>query len=71
VSKDSLEDEQLGLVYEVYIFPQQTTLMVDGAETPITAGMSVASEIKVGKRRIIEFFIYPLIKYLDEGVSVR
>lgn len=31
----------------------------------------VASKIKVGKRRIIEFFIYPLIKYLDEGVSVR
>jgi hypothetical protein len=25
----------------------------------------------VGKRRIIEVFIYPLIKYLDEGVSVR
>ncbi|OPY81095.1 MAG: hypothetical protein A4E64_00068 [Syntrophorhabdus sp. PtaU1.Bin058] len=26
---------------------------------------------KVGKRRIIEFFIYPLIKYLDEGIKVR
>ena len=32
--------------------------------------MSVTEEIKVGKRRIIEFFIYPLIKYLDEGISV-
>jgi len=40
-------------------------------ETPITTGMSVTAEIKVGKRRVIEFFIYPLIKYLDEGISVR
>jgi len=24
-----------------------------------------------GKRRVIEFFIYPIIRYLDEGLSVR
>jgi hemolysin D len=30
-----------------------------------------AAEIKVGKRRVIEFFIYPIIKYLDEGIKVR
>ncbi len=35
---------------------------------PITTGMG---EIKTGRRRIIEFFIYPMIKYLDEGSSVR
>lgn len=70
VSKDSIEDEQLGLVYETYISPEKNTLVVDGVETPISAGMSVTSEVKVGKRRIIEFFLYPLIKYLDEGVSV-
>lgn len=35
------------------------------------AGMSVTAEIKVGKRRVIEFFIYPIIQYLDEGLSVR
>ena len=71
VSKDSIEDEHLGLVYEVYIAPEKNTLLVDGIETPISAGMSVTAEVKVGKRRIIEFFIYPLIKYLDEGISVR
>lgn len=71
VSKDSIEDERLGLVYEVYIAPEKNTLMVDGVKMPISAGMSVTAEVKVGKRRIIEFFIYPLIKYLDEGISVR
>jgi hypothetical protein len=33
--------------------------------TPISAEMiSVSAEFKAGKRRIIEFFIYPLIKFL-------
>jgi hemolysin D len=71
VSRDSIEDKDLGLVYEVYVHPQQKTLLVEGKETAIATGMSVTAEIKVGKRRIIEFFIYPLIKYLDEGISVR
>ena len=71
VAQDSIEDKELGLVYEAYVEPLQTTLLVEGVATPVTTGMSVAAEIKVGKRRIIEFFIYPLIKYLDEGTSVR
>jgi len=45
------------LVYEVYVEPRKTSLLVEGASTPITTGMSVTTEIKVGKRRIIEFFI--------------
>lgn len=71
ISKDSIEDKNLGLVYEAYVSPLKTTLVVDGKETPLSTGMSVTAEVRVGKRRIIEFFIYPLIKYLDEGISVR
>ena len=71
VARDSIEDDFLGLVYELYVHPQQTHLLVNGVDTPIVTGMSVTAEIKVGKRRIIEFFIYPLIRYLDEGISVR
>ncbi len=71
VSKSSIIDEELGPVYEVFIQPLQTNLMVEGKEESISSGMSISAEIKTGKRRIIEFFIYPLIKYLDEGISVR
>lgn len=70
ISKDSIEDEHLGLIYEMYITPANDILLVNGIESPISAGMSVTSEVKVGRRRIIEFFLYPLIKYLDEGISV-
>jgi hemolysin D len=71
VSNSSINDEKLGPVYEVFIQPLQTKLVVEGKEASISAGMSATAEIKTGKRRIIEFFIYPLIKYLDEGISVR
>ncbi len=71
VSPNSVEDERLGPIFEVYIEPQNTTLMVEGKEQSIKFGMSTTNEIKIGKRRIIEFFIYPLIKYMDESIKVR
>jgi len=71
ISKHSIEDEKLGPVYEVFVTPKETTLLVEGKRLPITSGMSLTAEIKVGKRRVIEFFIYPIIKYLDEGIKVR
>ena len=71
VSPNSIEDERLGQVYEVYIKPTTTKLMVEGKEQSMKIGMSTTNEIKIGKRRIIEFFIYPLIKYLDESIKVQ
>ena len=71
VSPNSIEDEHLGDIYEVYIEPKNFTLMVEGKEQSIKYGMSTTNEIKIGKRRIIEFFIYPLIKYMDESIKVR
>jgi len=71
ISKSSIQDEKLGPVYEIYVTPIEQSLMVEGKKEKITPGMSLSAEVKVGKRRIIEFFIYPLIKYLNEGISVR
>lgn len=76
VSQDSHEDDKYpegrkSLLYDVYIIPTTPYLIVDGHREPLTSGMSLSAEIKVGKRRIIEFFIYPLIKYWHEGMSVR
>lgn len=70
-SNDSIEDEKLGPVYEIYIEPKKHFLMVNSQKVLLHSGMSVTAEMKVGKRRVIEFFLYPLIKYLDEGMSVR
>jgi len=71
ISNDAIEDEKLGPIYEVYLKPTKNFLIVNGEKVYLNSGMSVTAELKVGKRRVIEFFIYPLIKYLDEGMSVR
>ena len=71
ISRNSIEDKKLGPVYEIYVTPLEQTLMVEGKSQKISPGMSLSAEVKVGKRRIIEFFIYPLIKYFNEGISVR
>ncbi len=71
ISQNSIEDEKLGPIYEIYIIPKKDTFIIDGNEKKISAGMTLNAEIEIGKRRIIEFFIYPLIKYMDEGISVR
>ncbi|WP_457625340.1 HlyD family type I secretion periplasmic adaptor subunit [Persephonella sp.] len=68
VSKDSIEDEKLGRVYEVYIDLLKSCLSENKCAKP---GMTVLAEINIGKRRVIEFFIYPIIRYMDEGLSVR
>lgn len=53
ISPDSIDNEELGRVYEVYIKPDNLTLMVDGRLSLITSGMSITAEVKVGKRRVI------------------
>jgi hemolysin D len=71
VSKDARDDQKLGPVYTLQVTPLKTALTVDGKAQRLSSGLSVTAEVKVGQRRIIEFFIYPLIKHLDEGMSVR
>lgn len=63
--------EKQGLVYDVFITPVTKSLMVDGKEETISTGMGLSAEIKTGKRRIIEFFIYPIVKYWSEAVSIK
>jgi len=63
--------QQQGPVYMIDVQPLEQSLMVDGKKEALSNGLSVTTEVKVGKRRIIEFFIYPLIKNWTEGMSVR
>lgn len=71
ISKDAIEDEKLGLIYEIKIKPKSLDIKVEGEIKRLEIGMSVIAEVKTGKRRVIELFIYPIIKYMDEGLSVR
>lgn len=71
VAKTSSETPQKERLYTVLVQPLETSLMVDGRRESLQSGMTTSAEIQVGTRRIIEFFVYPLIRYMDEGISVK
>lgn len=64
-------EKKLEQVYEVLIEPTTKSLLVEGRQQPLASGMTLTAEINIGKRKIIEFFIYPLIKYWHNGITVR
>jgi hemolysin D len=46
-------------------------LRVEGKIASLHPGMTVNAEMKVGKRRVIEFFLSPVLKSLKESINVR
>ncbi|MBK4738003.1 HlyD family type I secretion periplasmic adaptor subunit [Noviherbaspirillum pedocola] len=71
VSHDAINDDKRGLVYLARIRMDRATMMVDGAEVSLTPGMAVAAEIKTGRRRVIEYFLSPLIEHASESLHER
>ncbi len=66
------EKENSGDGYPVHVTLASEELKTkDGGKHKVRPGMSVSAEIQVGKRRVVEFFLFPIIKYLDEGLKVR
>ena len=71
ISRDSIEDEKQGLVYPARIRLLQTTVNVRGKAVSLAPGMRVVVEIKTGNRRVIEFFLSPLIRHWQESLDER
>jgi hemolysin D len=71
VSPDAQEDQKIGLVYKIKLRPKRFTMRVKDKDIPLSPGMAVTAEIKTGERRVIEFFISPFIKYVDESLTLR
>ena len=50
---------------------QQSSINVNGKAVPISPGMAVTAEVKTGERRIIEYFLSPLLRYKQEAIRER
>ena len=46
----------------------ENQLRVDGAPVSLLPGMSVSSEIKVGQRTVMSYFLYPILRGLDSAI---
>lgn len=70
--KEKIKEEMNSGGYPVRVKMLAETLETKTGDTyRVKPGMTVTAEINVGKRRVIEFFLFPIIRYLDEGLKVR
>ena len=71
ISDDAIQDEHLGLAYKATIHLDEQSLPVNGREVALSPGMAITAEVKTGTRRIIEFFLAPLLRYKQESLGER
>lgn len=71
VSHDAISDEKRGLIYSTRAKLQRATIQVEDKTVNLTAGMAVSVEIKTGKRRVIEYFLSPLLQRGSESLRER
>jgi hemolysin D len=71
ISEDAIQDERLGWVYPARLKLASSTLEINGNSIDLMAGLAVTAEVKTGKRRLIEFFLSPLIRYKHESIRER
>ncbi len=71
VSTDAVSNEQLGLVYAIRALMAKSVMQVGEKLVNLTPGMAVTVEVKTGKRRLIEFFLSPLLRGVRESARER
>jgi len=71
ISDDAIVDEKRGLIYGMRIMMKRSTIEVNGKTVKLMPGMAVTTEFKTGERRIIEFFLAPLLKGRAESIRER
>jgi membrane fusion protein, hemolysin D len=71
VWRDAIQDDKLGLVYKAIVSLKQDRILVGSKWVDLAPGMSVQAEIKTGDRRVISYFLSPLLRYRDESLRER
>ncbi|NGZ98842.1 MAG: hemolysin secretion protein D, partial [Nitrospira sp. WS110] len=63
--------EKVGLVYPTRVSLDRGSMQVEGKQVSLSPGMAVTVEIKTGQRRIIEYLLSPLLKFMSESLRER
>jgi hemolysin D len=71
LSRDAIQDENLGLVFPARVELAQFAIDVQGQSIPLSAGLAASAEIRTGRRRIIEFLLSPLQRRVAEAGRER
>ncbi|PUA29732.1 MAG: secretion protein HlyD [Cellvibrio sp. 79] len=71
ISEDAILDEKLGLVYAMHLKMHKSTIRVEAKDVKLIPGMAVTAEVKTTQRRVIEYFLSPLLRYKQESIRER
>jgi len=71
VSNDAVSDEKRGLIFPARVNLARATIQVENKTVNLSPGMAVTVEVKTGMRRVIEYFLSPLMQYKDESLRER
>ncbi len=70
VAGDAVIDKEMGPNYpiRVSVHGYQLPNIINGRQGVITPGMTVTADVKVGQRRVIEYFLGPILRYKDQSL---
>jgi len=71
ISNDAVEDPRLGWVFRIRLLLDRDWVAVEGKRVLLSPGMAITAEVNTGKRRLIEFFLSPLLRYKQDSVRER
>ncbi|MBQ4529121.1 MAG: HlyD family efflux transporter periplasmic adaptor subunit [Lachnospiraceae bacterium] len=71
VSPDAIWDEQKGWVYKGKVCIDLEEFKQRNTEVEVAVGMEGTAEVKVDERRILDFFLEPLVEHFDGSLKVR
>ena len=71
ISRDAVQDEKQGLRYKMKIKLTRPEMSIAGRSMPLIDGMSVTVDIKTGDRRLIEYWLAPLLQHQREALHER
>ncbi|MBQ2801047.1 MAG: HlyD family efflux transporter periplasmic adaptor subunit [Lachnospiraceae bacterium] len=71
VSPDAIWNEQKGWVYKAKVSVDSEKFQQANSDIEVAVGMEGTAEVKVKERRIVEFFLEPLVEHFDGSLKVR
>lgn len=71
ISKGAVQHPELGWVFTMRLRLARDHIAVADRLVTLSPGMAITAEVKTGKRRLIEFFLSPLLRYRQESLRER
>jgi hemolysin D len=71
LSDDAVPVKDRGMLYQARVSMDSSVMRVENKLVNISPGMNATVEIKTGKRRVIEYFLSPILKGFGESIRER